>query len=113
LGSADIVDRVLGRVVLVFHDVADHGELPVLLGDLVLEHEILQVEAHLHLLHLADGLEKLVCFLAPRFFRICSDQRDFLGLFDKPGVETVEFAFRFSDQSIWGWVQKTLRACKI
>ena len=37
-GSADIVDRVLGRIVLVSHDVADHAELSILLRYLVLEH---------------------------------------------------------------------------
>ena len=56
ISSTDIVDRVIHGIVPRLHDIGDHRELPLLVLHLILQREILQVEAHLCLLHLLSGL---------------------------------------------------------
>jgi len=56
-----------------------------------LKHEILQVEAHLHLLHFTDDLEKLVRSIALRFFRFCREPGNLLCFLGELGIETIEF----------------------
>src|SRR5512143_4177264 len=56
--STDIVDGVLGRVVLGLHDVAEESEPAVLVLHLLLEAEVLHVEGLGHLVQVLDRLKE-------------------------------------------------------
>ncbi len=64
--SSDVADAVLYGVVLGLHDIADSGVQSFLILHLRLELQVLQIEAHLCLLHLLCGVHQVCLAAAPR-----------------------------------------------